>query len=111
MNENETISELNELLKAIKAKPGLYIGIKSLVRLRTFIDGFLYAVYLINGKKRHIEFYPDFQNWIAEKYHIRSTHGWCEIINFYELSEEKAFDRFYELLNEFFIEKNINIEI
>ncbi len=105
MDESTIIKELTELLKAVRIKPGMYIGKKSLTRLRAFIDGYFYALYKLNGKQEYLCFIPEFQDWIADRYEIRSTHGWSEIINFFSQDEGEAFDTFYELLDEFLLEK------
>jgi len=104
MNDLNTTDELNILLQKIKERPGLYLGCKSLINLRTFINGFLYAMHIASGKE-YIGFYDGFQDWIANRYQIKSPHSWNSIISFYSVDESAAFDRFYELLNEFLQEQ------
>ncbi|MGC6768254.1 hypothetical protein [Enterococcus sp. LJL51] len=48
-------------------------------------------------------FYEGFQEYIQQKYNINSSHNWSDIIIFYCTTEEQAFDKFYELLDDFLI--------
>ena len=38
-----------------------------------------------------IDFISGFQEWIADKYHIKSSHKWSSIILFFEKDEAKGF--------------------
>jgi hypothetical protein len=96
-----TSSVLYELLKDIRTKPGKYIGTKSIVKLRHFLDGIYYVLYYTDENKDSDSFLKGFQEWIEMRYDITSTHHWSSIINFYSNNEADAFDRFYELLDEF----------
>ena len=50
---------------------------------------------------------PEFQEFVTEHYHLSQyfSRHWSEIILFFESSEEKAFDKYYELLDLYFEEK------
>jgi hypothetical protein len=93
------MNTLRELLIEIKRRPGMYIGHQSLTRLSSFIGGWLFGKVevpdadILNG----------FQDWIAIKYHITSSHGWDDIILFFELDERSAFDRFWILFDEYLL--------
>lgn len=63
-------------------------------------------MYRLNGNQEYLCFIPGFQDWIADRYEIKSTHGWSEIINFFSQDEGEAFDTFYELLDEYLSEKD-----
>jgi len=94
------MNKIEERVSEIRQRPGLYLGHKSLVALRHYLNGYIDGINLNNDGVLE-SFYPGFQEFIQDRYHITSTHGWAEIIIFYSQSDEKAFDRFYELLNEF----------
>jgi hypothetical protein len=94
------LNELYELLKKIKDKPGLYLGKKSLERLHSFLSGYVVCLYdrcnepcpvLLSG----------FQEYVQKKYNIASTHSCERIIDFYSTSDEEAFDKYFDLLDEF----------
>lgn len=92
--------EIKKLLGEIQARPGMYIGKDSLSLLVAFLDGYTHAVQ--QNSKVYNENFPGFQEWIAAKYEIKSSHRWNDIILFYELDESKAFRKFFELLEEFY---------
>ena len=43
--------------------------------------------------------------WVQNRYKMTSSHDWASIIKFYSITEEAAFDKFYELLEEFLKEQ------
>ena len=47
------------------------------------------------------ELIGEFQDWIQEKYKIRSTQSWAQIILFYSTSEYDGLDNFFQLFDEF----------
>lgn len=102
MIKYDSIDELKKILPSIKEKPGLFLEKKSLIRLSSFIDGFLYAFYLANGSEKYEGFFPGFNKWVAETYGMNSSHGWCSIIMFFEENEATAFDKFFELIEKYF---------
>jgi hypothetical protein len=93
-------NNITRLLADIKKRPGVYIGKKSLDRLATFISGYMCCVHERDGASP--EYLPGFQEFIAERYNIHSVHGWPEIIQFFNVTEEDAFDEFYRLLNTYY---------
>ncbi|MGG0823595.1 hypothetical protein ABE099_11995 [Paenibacillus turicensis] len=96
-----TSEELYDLLKKIKHRPGMYIGKKSIINLKVFLDGVLYAVYYMNEQNESTHFLQGFQEWIQIQYDISSSHHWSSILNFFSSDEAEAFDLFYKRLDEF----------
>ena len=93
---------MNDIVKRlfeIKEKPGAYIGRKSLTYLFFYILGYHDREYDIGKSVPRL--LPGFQEFIQERYKITSCHDWASIILFYSSSEEEAFDRFFELLDEY----------
>lgn len=88
------------MLETIKQKPGLYIGSKSLKKLKGFMDGYIYAMNQ-NGMECHVDQYWNFNEWISKRYNIRSTESWDSFLLKVEKNEERAFDLFYEQLDLF----------
>ena len=99
--ENMTSEELYELLEKIKNKPSMYIGTKSIIKLKHFLDGVLCALYCMNKQDASADFLQGFQEWIQIRYDIASSHHWSSIINFFSSNEAEAFDMFYNHLAEF----------
>ena len=94
------MDKLYNILQKIKKRPGLYLGIKSLTRLSAFIDGFEFCMYDSGEKKSKL--FDGFDEYIRERYGIHTTPGTEDIILFFALFDEGlAFDRYFELLDEF----------
>lgn len=86
-------------LYEIKERPGMYLGQKSLMYLFFYMTGYQCRECEIrNGTECLL---PGFQEFVQDRYGVKSPHGWAYIIKFYEITEEAAFDRFYVLLEEF----------
>lgn len=97
---DEIMTPYYKKLLEIKERPGMYLGYPSLTRLSAFMHGFEICFYDL--KKKWIKGWCDgFQEWIQEKYAITSSHHWSEIILFHSSSEEEAFYKFYDLLEEY----------
>ena len=91
------------LLVKIREMPALYIGKKSVERLRAFVDGYSTCFGEIYGKEPTI--LTGFNQYVAQKYKINTDHDWSSIIQFFSNTEESAFDMFYQLLDEFLEER------
>lgn len=95
-----------ELIEKIKIRPALYLNKRSLTHLKTFIDGYTFAL-----RQAHIpvsqeeEEFEEFQEWIEQKYNQYSTQHWSKIILFYSEDERDALDNFFELFTEFIKQK------
>jgi hypothetical protein len=90
-------------IDAIRQRPGMYLGSKSLTALYHFLGGYQLACSLhrIKDERLGLKNPYDFHDWVAYRTHFReSTLGWCRMIVATSRSEEEAFDRFFELLKE-----------
>ena len=99
----QTDESIYDVLAPIRRKAGLYIADPELTRLHAFIVG--YECGLARGgltfREESPEFYG-FHDWIARRLgYAESTSGWYKMIRGRCASEREAFDRFYELLDEF----------
>lgn len=88
-----------EILKKIEQNPVIYLGQKSLVLLKAFISG--YSVRLFEEDENHADFFSDFQKFVSEKYNVTTDQGWAQIIGFFSGNDIAAFDRFFELFEEY----------
>ena len=86
--------KLSELLVQVEKAPAMYLGSLSITRLAAFIDGYLLGTSCESGLS-------DFQQWVSNKYGIKTSHKWSEIILFFEQDEALAFRRFFEILREY----------
>lgn len=85
------------LLLKIKERPGLYLGEKSLPKLRSFINGYIYAMNHENGLNCGEENYYGFNKWINKKYNIVNPIFWENSLT--NVPDSDAFDMFYEELD------------
>ena len=97
------MDKLYELLKEIKKRPGLYLGRASLERLYAFINGYKHQD---SYSAVQTDCLDGFQKYVEKTYNIHTDHNWASIIQFFSITEEEAFDKFYELLDEFTSSKN-----
>lgn len=98
-SENKQL-DLYELLDAIEARPGLYLGSMSVRLLKAFIDGVLFA----SARRDRFPLHSiDFHNWVALRLgFFESTSGYANMILKSEGGdEERSFDRLFELWREF----------
>ncbi len=90
--------KIYDLLMDIRKRPGVYLGQKSLTLLHSFLGGYIVRL----AEEGYTDVYlRGFQNYISNRFNIQSAHSWAHIIRFYSASEAEAFDRFYELLDEY----------
>lgn len=97
------MSQPASLIEAIRRRPEMYIGRKSITAFYHFLGGFQMAcgLHRIEDDRLGLKIPPDFHDWVAYRTHFReSTSGWCNMILATTKSEEEAFDRFFELLEE-----------
>lgn len=107
------MEKLNELMKHIKKRPGMYVGDKSLTKLGWFFEGYVMCAKEI-GDDSYIIF-DEFRDFVEKKYRISeykttSKKSYVEIIMLFEWSEERALDKFFELYEEFVTIKGFSIE-
>ena len=84
----------------IKKRPELYLGKKTLPYLNMYISGYLHRQYEIdNSYRTPLE---GFSAYVNEKYNYGSNAlDWERILHFVIGDDEKAFDVFFELLEEY----------
>ena len=91
-----------EMLESVKQRPGMYLGICSITRLRSFLIGYMGARQDLGLPVTEEENeFDKFQEWIQERFEIKSSHGWNDIILFYSADEKDALNKFFELFEKF----------
>jgi len=106
------MDSLYKLLYQIKEKPDLYFdGRKSLASLSHLIGGYLQRQSEIDGDSKPYCGYKfsRFQQFVQDKYNMKISQSWGNIINFHCASDNTAFNTFYKLLDEF-LEETSNHE-
>ncbi len=94
------MDKIYRLLQEIKVQPEQHIARKSLNDLYFYLLGYARREVELTGV--YPDFFDRFRNFIRKKYNILSESlGWVEVISFFSLSEEEAFDNFYVNLEEF----------
>lgn len=92
-----------DLLERIRESPGLYIGGKSITGLYHTVLGYELALGMHGIATDHsLQLPSDFHDWIAYRLHFsESTSGWKNMLLSATSNEGAAFDRFFELLDEY----------
>ncbi len=112
MNKVVRDSDLYDVLEEIKPRPGLFLGTNNLKNLNQFLNGFFYGQYKYNKIcEEQTDIFPlsfwFFHEFVKNYYNkYESTSGWCNMILSEVASEEKALNKFYELID---VYKNLRI--
>src|SRR5438093_11566034 len=93
------MSHIASLLQEIRKRPGMYIGWPSLSRLSGFLRGYDYALFKLRDDPGD-PFFLSFQEWIERRLQAKGEF-WENAILRQTGSEAEAFDRFWELLDEY----------
>jgi hypothetical protein len=95
--------DLFELLKQIKASPGLYLGRPAVTDLFIFLNGYEFArsQLKIELTAQEEQFYDEFQPWLQRKLGVTSVTSWAKLIMLSCHDEKAGFERFFQLLDQF----------
>ena len=98
------MSPVLALLKEMRGRPiAIYVGEASLTRLAAFLRGFDYAVERLNGGMADA-FLGDFQQWVRRRFQT-DKYTWDGTILRQSADERAAVQRFWELLDEYLLER------
>ncbi|WP_051588735.1 hypothetical protein [Ruminococcus sp. NK3A76] len=92
MNMPENVTEL---LQSIKNKPGAYLGEKSILRLKHFMDGYCLATEYA-GIDFDLDTYYAFAEWLRTKYQVMSVVSYDTILTDRFSDDAAAFDAFFD---------------
>lgn len=96
------MSDYCDLLQQIQKEPGLYIGGPSISNLYMFLTGYQFARRQLripmSAEEREFQ---EFQLWLQEKFGIKTSQSWSQLILFHAVDERDAFERFFALFQEF----------
>ena len=68
---------MKEVLSEIRQRPGMYISDLKLQNLHAFMNGYMYR--LFQGEDIVPEFYPGFQEYIENLYHVTTGQHWSKL--------------------------------
>ena len=94
--------DLYELFKLIKKRPGMFLGHISIKNLYIFLQGYYFARrdLKVVATEQDTEF-NGFQDWIQEKYDVKTCHSWASIILLNSEDDKATFWKFFDLLEEY----------
>ncbi len=95
------MENIKKVLKEIKNRPAVYIGNLSLERLSLYLAGYEHACDKITNRRAYFNSY--FQLYVQIKYKLNLTKHWSKFLS-EGVSEEQAFELFYNLVEEMFCE-------
>lgn len=72
-NEGNSIGVYAELFEKVLARPAMYVGSCSIVRIGAFMGGYWYAK-LEAGEDSEDDLYKGFNQWVARRFKITSAH-------------------------------------
>ncbi len=92
------MSQVLSLLKEMRGRLGMYLGVSSIIRLAAFLRGYELAAEKFGGARDLL--LPAFRDWIQKRFQSNQC-SWEETILLHSANEAEAVKRFWELLDEF----------
>jgi hypothetical protein len=92
---------IETLINKIRERPSLYLGGRSILRLKSFLDGYYFALSVNNIESGDDDFWAKFQSTIVAKYHVTTSQNWAQVLLFFSNDEAEALDEFFKLFEEF----------
>jgi hypothetical protein len=98
----ELPESIYDLLEQIRRRPGMYIGVRSIIHLHSHLYGYTSGLARVGFALRDQKDFHRFHDWVARRLgYYSSTPGWANMIRDKSASDEEAFEQFYILLAEF----------
>jgi hypothetical protein len=88
---------VQELFQKISERPAMYLGEATLTRFDAFLLGWM----LESGDPNTSVVMSGFQAWVSDRYKIKSSHSWANIIRFYAQDDVSALKDAFTLFNEY----------
>ena len=103
---------LYNVMTMIRKRPNLYLGETSLIRLDLFLSGYEYRQNEIDPDyETIIPDMPEFNEFVSRKFGCDiGTKSPSVIILEHTKSDEEAFHKYFELLDQYFIENDIQVD-
>ncbi|MBL4828266.1 MAG: hypothetical protein JKY66_11250 [Spongiibacteraceae bacterium] len=105
VSHRESRSYFLSLLKQLRKRPGMYIYPVTISSLRNFLAGYTCCNLFGDREGDFLDINLSFYDWIAMKESTRLTPeaGWVEVLQRNSSSEEDAFERFFQYLDEYLV--------
>lgn len=83
----------------MQKRPGMYLYECNLENLHAFMNGYMYQIF----QEEDIvpEFYPGFQEYIEDIYHVQTGQHWTKIIDFFTNDGKEAVNQFFQYLEKY----------
>ncbi len=96
-----------KLIALIEKRPLTFLSHCSLAELEAFINGYNFHKFVMGEVENIDEEFKEFiDSWIYSRIKIIEKQGWKEAILGSSKNEAEAFERFFELWNEFLSQRN-----
>lgn len=100
------IKNVYDVIELIRRKPAMYLGTRSVTKLKAFLDGYRFAVLLSNDSEYEDRLIPlpfsFFYDFVAKKFNDACNTGWCDIIlRQVKYNESDGLELFFELLDKY----------
>ena len=91
---------LAELFEEVLGQPALFVGNRSVVRIKSFVDGYRYALWKTGDDDESGPYYG-FQRFVEERYNVRTSHSWDRIVCFMAADDVGGFELTKEMWKEY----------
>lgn len=95
------MSGMERLLQRMQHRPGLFLAVPSIRRLRGFLDGYDAACRDAGQDSGYMKVQRDFSDWLRRRYSLSGSLPWDRIITVVAGGEESALDLFFDMWTEF----------
>ena len=92
---------LTNIVTQLRQRPGLYIGSPSVVRLRTFLDGYFCALIQANVIDSIPIELQEFREFVYRRYPMMDPPSWADLLVSIAGNDESGFQLFEQLWSEF----------
>jgi len=91
---------LAELFEEVLAQPALFVGNRCIIRIKSFMDGYRYALWK-RGDYDESDPYYGFQPFVEARFSVRTSHSWDRIVSFMTADDVGAFEMTKKLWDEY----------
>jgi hypothetical protein len=95
------ISDIYGVFDSIRARPGMWVPDKSLGTIELMTHAYGVALSVHNVTEPGLDFNQRFRNYLYRRFRWSMSCGWARAITERSTNPDVAFDRFFNLLNQF----------
>lgn len=90
-----------DFLEQLRHRPRMYMARPSIELMEATLHGFMMAQSISRTQDDGWRKVWAFRDWLAKRFKISASVGWCAIIVMYNDHEQQGFDAFWRLWDEF----------